>query len=192
MIQVKRAFFLLWGVMAAVFCTAGLSHAQSTFEERPLSEIISDIQSETGFRFLYREALVSGIQFTFNSSQKQLFESLDNELRRYDLSIRVDSTYRQVVIVKQEPKTGDRSQSIVKISGQAVDAATGERLPFATITWDQAGGIKGVSANSSGSFQMELPAGRSHIQLSCSFVGYMTETIGSHCWRNASGSNIQT
>lgn len=146
-------------------------------EKRSLPNILNQIQAETGFRFLYREALVSGIRLTYPTEQT-LFRSLRSELQHYDLNIKVDSTHRQAIIVKQEQKKTTSDRKKIQLSGHAVDASTGERLPFATITWKRGNNMEGISANSSGDFQLRrTTSGASKIQLTCSYVGYKPETI---------------
>ncbi|MDX1638339.1 MAG: TonB-dependent receptor [Balneolaceae bacterium] len=145
-----------------------------------LPDLIERIQQETGFRFLYREALVADItlQFQNESETATPFDRLRNALAPHKLDIRVDSTYRQVVIIrKRERPSPEGSSSRMQISGQVVDDRSGERLPFATVTWNHGGEVNGVSANGSGFFRVSgsVSDTTTAIRLRCSYVGYESE-----------------
>ncbi|MFH5833694.1 carboxypeptidase-like regulatory domain-containing protein [Halalkalibaculum sp. DA384] len=176
MIQLRVLFLCL---LTATHFSLPLAEgvAQSASGQRPLPEILRQIQEETGFRFLYREALVSGIHLDFSTKPSPSFEELRQVLQPHNLEIRVDSAYNQVIIIKQEPSAPGQESKSITISGQVVDAATGERLPFATITWQQEGQTRGKSANSSGRFQLNYPSGGSKLELTSSYVGYLPETV---------------
>lgn len=63
------------------------------------------------------------------------------------------------------------------VSGQVVDAATGERMPFAVITWEQDNTLRGLSTNESGVYAFNRKFSESEIELTCSFTGYKKEHI---------------
>lgn len=165
--------------MLIVLVSTEQTHGQFVFKEQPVQEIIREIQAETDWRFLYREALVTDIRLSFETERENLIESLREKLEPHKLSVRVDSAHNQAIIVKQSGGSLElpKKQSIIRISGQVVDELTGERLPFATISWQNNGQTQGVSANSSGKFQLNRRSTDPKIILTCSYVGYQGETV---------------
>jgi len=168
---VKSVFILsifFWG------CTT-IALGQFHYQNTPLSAIISDIEEQTSFRFLYRDALIADIRLTFSADSDALFAKFRNELNRQQLALDIDSTRNKAIIFK--PKNPATISQRISVRGQVVDASTGERLPFATITWKQHGQTTGVSSNKSGAFLFQSVLSQKTLQIQCSYVGYSTETI---------------
>lgn len=149
--------------------------AQYQYNNEPSLQIIKNIEQQTAFRFLYRDALLSNIRLSFNASETNLFSEFRTALASYQLSLDVDSTRKQAIIYqKNTAKTENRT---ITIRGQVVDAQTGERLPFSTIRWQQQGSTKGTAANESGAFSFSTTFNRQTIELTSSYVGYSSETM---------------
>lgn len=157
--------------------------AQYQYNNEPLLQIINDIEQQTAFGFLYRDALLSEIELSFNASEKNLFSKLRTSLLSHQLSLDVDSTRKQAIIYQK--KATDTKNRTVTVRGQVVDAKTGERLPFATIRWQQQGATKGTGANESGAFSFSRTFNRQTIDITGSYVGYNPKTIR----LNLSGKN---
>lgn len=155
-------------------CTT-LAAGQFQYQNTPVSAIISDIEEQTSFRFLYREALIADIALTFSADSDALFAEFRNELNTRQLSLDVDSTRNKAIIF--QPKNLESISQKVSVRGQVVDASTGERLPFATIMWKENGRTTGVSTNKSGVFSFERNLLQNSLQITCSYVGYTSETI---------------
>ena len=152
-----------------------LARAQYQYDDKPLLQIISNIEQQTAFRFLYRDALVSDIELSFNASEANLFSAFRTALAAHQLSLDVDSTRSQAIIYQE--KTAAANSHTITIRGQVVDAETGERLPFATIRWQHQSKTKGTSANESGAFSFRRSFNQQTIDITGSYVGYSAKTI---------------
>jgi hypothetical protein len=100
-------------------------------------------------------------------------------LRAEGLTVRVDSTRRQVLIAPGRPDA-PRAAGPIVVGGHVVDAASGTRLPHATITWDEDGTRHGVAANAAGVFRLRVPetlAPQDVIELTVSYVGYQPAQV---------------
>ena len=160
--------FLLLGAVAA-------GHAQFQYRQQPALEIITDIEDRTSFRFLYRDALLSDTRLSFSATNNNLFTKLRTALRFQELNLSVDSLRKQVIIFEQ--KKAQAFQKEISVRGQVVDASTGERLPFANISWQQNGSTTGISANPGGSFRFTRAFARPTVTLRCTYIGYAPKTI---------------
>ncbi len=150
-------------------------HAQYQYNNEPVLQVINSIEQQTAFGFLYRDALLSDIKLSFSASEADLFSEFRKVLAPHQLSLDIDSTRKQAIIYQK--KTDRAKKSDITIRGQVVDAQTGERLPFATIRWQQQGTTKGTSANESGAFSFNRTFNRRTIDITGSYVGYSSETI---------------
>lgn len=145
------------------------------FENEPLIEIFNQIEEETKYSFLYREALVSGLNLTFATSGETLVPDLTEALLSVDLTVRVDSVGHQLMVLPQQQPQSESSS--ILISGQVVDAKTGERLPFSTVSWREEGVFKGTAASGAGNFQLSITANQPSVTLEASFVGYERSSV---------------
>src|SRR6056297_2491993 len=126
--------------------------ANFMFNDTPLKQAIATIEQETGYFFLFRESQVADITITLESSEEAIFSNIRRLLLAQNLSVTVDHSRKQVLITRLESRETERAE--VVLSGQIVDAATGERLPYATLTWSIDGEVSGAVTNSSGSFNV--------------------------------------
>lgn len=148
-----------------------LSLAQELrFEDESAIDVFNQIQEETDFTFLYRESLVSDLDISLNTDQKTFIQELQDSLRPFDLTIRVDSVGRQLIVLPLSDRF--RGNQKLTISGQIVDAETGERLPFSTISWREDGALKGSVTDQSARFQITLKSDQPSISLEASYIGY--------------------
>lgn len=141
-------------------------------EERSLREIIRETERQTGYTFLYRESLVSGIRLHFSQGEDIGLEQLNNALETYPIELLIQHDRRVVIITERRQTQPDYSR--VRIAGQVVDAQTGERLPFTTVSWRDNGQLRGVATGSSGRFDVRPQFSESELNLTFSFVGYRT------------------
>lgn len=163
------------GVAIFLLGFTGIATAQFQYNNTPLLKIIEDIEQQTDFRFLYREALVSDIQLNFTASSSNLFSRFREVLHPEKLNLQIDSTRNQAIIYQIRKSTASPKE--VSVRGQVVNASTGERLPFAVVTWEQEHTTKGVSANNSGSFRFSQTLQKDSLEIHCSYVGYSTKTL---------------
>lgn len=140
------------------------------YDNEPAIDLFEQIQEETGYSFLYRESLVSDLKLTLHTDQQSFLSDLESSLRQYNLTMRVDSIGRQLIIL---PFSGGPSTNqSTFISGQIVDGKTGERLPYSTISWREKESLKGLATNRAARFQIRLQTDQPIVVLEASYVGY--------------------
>ncbi len=147
------------------------------YNDEPIKEVIADIEAREGYRFLYRDALISGKRISLEATPDSLLTSLQQSLLRQRLDLKIDHSYRQVLLSEAQPDTYARP-SVIK--GQVFDSNTGTRLPFANITWITAGHLHGVSTNEAGFFRMQInhdEMDAENLLLAVSYVGYRPTRI---------------
>lgn len=174
MISLGKCFFL-----AALLCVLQSEYAGASdfsFSNTPLKEVIQTLEEETGYYFLYRESLISDVNVTLESEESAIFEELSNFLTRYEISMLIDHDRKQVLISRIESSNRGRISS-VRITGQVVDHRSGERLPFATVTWNESGEQKGAATNASGRFSVTRQLSADEIQLTFSYIGYQRQEV---------------
>lgn len=151
-------------------------HAQDfQFEDDSAIDVFNKIQEETEFTFLYRESLVSGLDINLNTDRNRFIQDLQYSLRPFDLTIRVDSVGRQLIVLPLPDES--RGHQTVSISGQIVNSETGERLPFSTISWRENGALQGQVTDHSARFQVRLKSDQSSVSLDASYVGYQKSNV---------------
>lgn len=144
------------------------SHAQYTYENTPLLKVVQDLQKQTDYRFLYREPLLAGITVSLESDASSFPDQLKNILEFTKLDASIDTLRKQIIIFKRKTKTTKRAE----ISGQVVDAKTGERLPFATLIVANDGRTSGLSSNSSGGFSIRQNFTAPLVTIKATYLGY--------------------
>ncbi|MEX2600644.1 MAG: TonB-dependent receptor [Balneolaceae bacterium] len=99
-----------------------------------------------------------------------MISSLSESLDLHGLALQFDRERKQVLIHKSiRTTTASRSHTI---SGQFLDAETGERLPFATLYWIEENRTRGQAADQSGSFQIQVTTSDPILQMRGSYMGY--------------------
>ncbi|XWN35891.1 MAG: carboxypeptidase-like regulatory domain-containing protein [Balneola sp.] len=154
--------------------TANQSFAQSSSSPRTLLELISSIEQTSDMRFLYREALVSNINVAVSYDSPTLYEDLRTQLLEFNIGLQVNPERNQALLFRTERK--DNIKEII-ISGFVIDAKTGDRLPYSTISWFENGEITGVASSTSGTFSARINSSGSTIPLLFSFVGYESKRV---------------
>ncbi len=144
-------------------------------EEQSLREIIRETERQTGYTFLYRESLISGISLQFNQDEAIGLEQLSSALEPYPIKLVIQHDRRVVIITERRQAQADPSE--LRITGQVVDAQTGERLPFTTVSWRESGQLRGVATGTSGRFDVRPRFTDLEPEITFSFVGYRTFTI---------------
>ncbi len=149
--------------------------ADFTFQNTPLKEVIQTIESETSYFFLYRESQIADIRITLSSSEEEILNDLQSILTGQDITLKLDRDRNQVLLVRRQ--TQPVRAATVQISGQVVDASTGERLPFATITWRENNEVKGVATGSSGRFTLRTRTADPGLDIRVSYIGYSSRDV---------------
>lgn len=168
-----------------------LAHNRGDVEDitiqQSLKEIIRQLEERTGYRVLYRDALIAGKHavFEINDDWQQEFSRL---LLTLGLDAFIDDRRRQIVIYEPEGQPLENQETPgIKLEGYVIDDLTGERLPFANIIMnppdDRCGctiasekPVYGTQTNESGYFNMVVPAG-CELQVIISYVGYHKRVI---------------
>ncbi len=171
----NRAVRLLrYILLLGIGWTATPAFGQYTYTNTPLRTILSDIEADLPWRFLYRDALVAGTTLTFQARFGDPLPELNEALTPYGLQLKVDAERKQVLIT-QHPLDEPSTETL--LTGYCLDDADGQRLPLATLTWLDGNRRRGVSANASGAFQATLPAQNEPLTLTASFVGYHPQEV---------------
>jgi outer membrane receptor for ferrienterochelin and colicin len=143
-----------------------------SYNETPFPEVIQDIESRTAYRFLYREALVSKIKINAEGELEKIFTSINSDLKSKNLELSVDEDRYQVLVYA---KTNQEATQLASISGFVVDAKSGERLPFATLSWENQNRLNGIATDESGRFVINTKNTASAFQVQVSYMGYASQ-----------------
>ena len=146
---------------------------QYVFDQKPLLDIIQAIEEDTDYRFLYRESQLADLTLTFSADPTGLIDSLQSHLQSLSISVETDTARKQVVLYKSAPASSRK----LLISGQVVDAKTGERLPYATVYWEENGHKDGVASNASGVFYIKDSYQGNTLRLHVSYLGYQSSSL---------------
>ncbi|MGF1670499.1 MAG: carboxypeptidase-like regulatory domain-containing protein, partial [Balneolaceae bacterium] len=165
--------FLFWFLLP--FTLTAKANPEISFHNTPLKEVILVIQNETPWFFLYRESQIADIRITINSSKEEIINDLKPVLKPYNISLLIDHERRQVFLTRSDSQKNPGQNVVIK--GQIVDSDTGERLPFAAITWIENNNLSGVAANSSGTFTIRRSITGREFRITVSYIGYKKREI---------------
>ncbi len=140
-----------------------------SYSNEPLLSVISDIEKQTPYRFLYREALISDVKITLSANLTTIMSKLSGSLRSRNIGLKVDEDRFQALVYST---TEQQESKEILISGYVLDASTGERLPYSTISWRDNGELTGISSNPSGAFTIHIQSDSKSLTFLVSFVGY--------------------
>ena len=161
--------------MLGVMYTYGDAHAQTLtlkVENLALKDVFKKIESESGYRFLFKSedvARVTGI--TFSVSNASIDEVLALCLKNTRLVYEKDDSLIVIKQGKDEEKESKQEKRVVL--GKVLDEKS-ETLPGATILLR--GTTLGVVTDADGKFRLEIPQMDSTV-LVISFIGYQTQEV---------------
>lgn len=164
----KKTVFLLCLFVNLV----GTTHlrAQPREPQQLLTEVLLDFAESGEWKVLYRESMISGLSIPGGLHQDVLLDEIKKVLEDRGLTLLVDEQARQLVIYRKRLQEPDRLR---QIKGYIVDARTGERIPFATISWYEGEKLTGTVANQNGFFDHPVRAtSLQALKLKVSSVGY--------------------
>ncbi len=165
----RKIYGLLW-VLLALLCAEGTDlYAQFSYDQTPLIEVVGDLHEKSGYLILYREPMLSGIEVSFSANENDVLQKLKQSLEFTPLDIKIDDELRQVVFFRRKKGSLDRMELV---TGQVIDAVTGERLPYATISWQTPEGREGLAANEAGEFAISTSRIRRNTLIRASYLGY--------------------
>ena len=141
-----------------------------------LRSVIHSVESNTDYRFLYRDALVSDISIPSQPNTTSYIPRLDSLLHSHQIGVKVDTGRRQIFLYQE---SNEAKVTVSTLSGHVVDAQTGSRLPFATISWKINGKVSGTSTDQNGSFIIRGSNNTddSNRTLTISYIGYQKQII---------------
>jgi hypothetical protein len=158
-----------------------LSHPESaksqfSYDNRPLIDILNDIQDRTEYRFLYRESLLAELKLSFTATSSDVIEHLKNEMGNHRLRLVQDRTGVQFIITPFRTSDFEKPDLYI-IKGQIVDHITGDRLPYGTVTWVENDQLKGVPVSASGTFSIQTESNLNQVVLTASYLGYESSSV---------------
>lgn len=154
--------------------------SQFIYEDEPAISVLTDIQEKSGYRFLYRESLIANLSISIDADRNSLIDDIRKSLRKKQLRLVPDTTGDRFIVLPFQPEAANGPASEYIIEGQVVDAQTGDRLPYSTVSWKTEKQTGGVAASAAGHFSLKLPADASELSITASFVGYEEESISIH------------
>lgn len=170
-----RTFWVKMGLWMGIFFWPGQVFAQPfLFNHAPLTKVINEVETQTSYRFLYREALITGVNVSFSGNNENWPAKLDSVLQPYDIGVKTDTLRKQVLLYTLITQTVKKD---IYIDGYVLDAQTGERLPYSTIVWKEHGALKGVAGNPDGSFSVSIRSNVQNLVFLVSFVGYKSKNF---------------
>ncbi len=187
MTKPASGFSILGMLLVLLGLCTGKALGQYSYTNESLLNVVEDIQERTEYRFLYREAMISDVNVSFNANRENLLNELATSLRFEPIALEIDTVRKQVVIYQSQKSNSDKK---VTVSGQVIDAKTGERLPFATISWKSNGNLKGVTSNTAGSFQFSHTFQDPEVTIKASYVGYTAKTLDINLRENSDISEL--
>ncbi len=177
-------------VIGIVLSTALLTSeliAQNFSKEQPLLKVIRNIEESSEMRFLYREALISNVNVSVTSEFPSVIGELESQLRSSNIGLKVDFERNQALLFRMDNSSSTGSATI---SGYVLDASSGDRLPYSTISWYENGEIKGVTSNTHGTFTASINSDERSKTLLFSFVGYESKRVEIDLSKNRNWKDI--
>jgi hypothetical protein len=163
-----RLFIILFIVgIQLLLGTVSRAQAQST----NVLTVIKEIEKESAWKFLYREALVVDIKIP---SKEYTIGELEQELNKASIGLHIDEQRNKILLFKS---TSTPTSTSLSVQGYIVDASSGERLPYSTIAWYKDGQITGVNSDEQGRFAINIESSQPEVTLLFSYVGYQTEQV---------------
>jgi hypothetical protein len=143
--------------------------------ESPVSEVLENLSSQTGYLFTYDASLVrADRKLSLKFNQMELVGALDSVFQ--DSSLHYKMVDKNIVIYRNDQitkdlKTNESKQKFVKVfQGIVLDKKTKKPLPYANI------GINGINlgtiSNLEGRFQLQIPDKYSDSLIVVSYIGY--------------------
>lgn len=171
-----RFALITFCLLLNLFSSSSNAIAQSfSFQDEPAISVFNQIQEETDYNFLYRESLVSDLEITLHTQADSLVSNLKKTLSQYNLYVKVDSAGSQLLILPLQ--NSSQAAQDIQISGQVVDAETGERLPYSTLSWTENGNWNGTASSKAGFFKVRPKIISEILTLEVSYVGYHKTTV---------------
>lgn len=174
---IGKRFLTTYFLFAILFIAPFKAFSQFIYDDEPAISVLADIQEKSDNRFLYRESLLSDVKLTLNADEQSLIKELGNKLNAINLLLKADTSGDQFMILSLRSAPENELAVKLKIRGQVVDAQTGDRLPYSTISWQAGAQSGGLAASSAGIFSFDVRNSTSVLTLTASYVGYQRESV---------------
>ena len=164
-------------IVAAGVAAAVPARAQSAegniiaLDEASVREALDEVERVSGFRFLYRDAVVAGRDVSLKSSEASLLSDFIEALSFVGIGATVDSARKQILLAPITMVVAGGESTRVRLSGIVVDDETGDRLPFATVSWTEAGRLAGIVTDASGRYSVQFDRPPDYVRFS--YVGFV-------------------
>lgn len=129
---------------------------------RPAVEVIREVETSSGYRFLYRERHLGSVKVDVDTKSASALTDLATALRAKGLEVSIDPARRIAYVLEASRPTVAAAPR--RVRGHVVDAVSGERLPYATVGRS--------SATVGGAFDVPYQE-----ELRISYVGYSPTTL---------------
>ena len=160
-------------LLVAACCSKPARGQAFSYSHSPAIEVIEDIERVTPYRFLYRDALISGVRVSLVANRDALLSELHRALSAQGLRLQIEPDRKMVFVLPMSatPKTS------FAIRGTVSDAKSLERLPRAALFWKDARGDRGEVTDDGGRFLIEFAYDRNPILLVTSYLGYVSDSL---------------
>jgi TonB-linked SusC/RagA family outer membrane protein len=172
----KLSALLLFVGLFQVYASVSYSQVAKlnlNVSEKPVSQILDEIEQQSEFYFLYNNKLVDvKRKVSIKANNRPIALVLDDLFKGSDVKYTVVD--RQIILTSKEklPEiVGEKQQK--RVTGTVTDASTGESLPGVNIVID--GTTTGVVTDADGKYAIEVPSASS--ALIFSYVGYNSQKV---------------
>ncbi len=182
----KQTYSILLACLVYLVISNEVKAQHFEYTNEPLLSVIHDIEDQTPFHFLYREALIADVKISLSATKERIFDTLQQELLNQNIGLRLDEHRNQALLFTSSKKEASNSLSI---SGYVLDAVTGERLPYSTLAWLENGQLTGIATSDNGTFSTKISSAQQPISILFSYTGYEAKIIDfdlneQHSWNN--------
>lgn len=167
----KVTLFMLFCFMSMNFSSLKAQNVTLSHQTKPLKEVLSEIEKQTGYKFFYNNSQVNVYQnINVSSNKENLTHVLTRMFQGTNISFKItDKTI--LLSVKNNVQTKDNKQKKQLVSGIIKDN-NGETIIGASIK--EKGTKNGTVTDVDGKFSMEVAPGA---MLEISYIGYTTQTV---------------
>ena len=161
-------YILLFTILCVCFKTFGQT-AELIIEaqETPLNEVFFDLKERYNLQFAFDNSLLKKYKVTLNQSFKSTDEAIAQLLKDFPLQYKKNETVYLIFPKNNQITIPKQQNNLVQISGQVVQAATYEPLPFSYIVINN----RNVQSDKQGNFNFFASADSS-FSVQISHLGY--------------------
>ena len=170
--MIKNGFFIAF--ISFCFTTGYAQKNENTQLEKPLKELIIELEKQYDVRFSYDSSLIESFSCTPFLAEKSLSEKLTSLSRQTNLLFEIIS--KRYIVVKKKKATKNH-----KICGFIINKKTKDPIVFASVLLNKT--QKGTITDSNGYFELKNISSNQIILLH--FLGYQTKKIPAFSFFNS-------